>query len=301
MEPGPPHGPAHYLNCPSRPPPPPSTNRFNWERGQLSLSVREPPPRTQNPPTSEKDRHLASVPIFLSGHKCQSCRSLIRSSNSQTPHSSLFAVRLPIILLFWTFLFLFLPPFFFLGFEAAPDDRRPLGPGTMARRQPLTLMVFLALAAFFSVSYLFSSSPRKAYEYEPGPVPVRAHEPAPAPEAAPQAVPEVAPLAKDSTLSSLQSTHDDHDDHDAHDDHDDTSDDEEHHHSDEDGHDSGVDLSQIDSKILKGESIAPKLENATARYFFFFFSHDSLVQWQTAHHATTEPNSAARPGNSSTP
>ncbi|ROT37103.1 hypothetical protein SODALDRAFT_351461 [Sodiomyces alkalinus F11] len=121
----------------------------------------------------------------------------------------------------------------------------------MARRQHFTLMVLLALAAFYSVSYLFSSGTTTATVYESGSAPA----PAPPPVA----------LAKDSTpaSSSSSSSHEDHDhDHastssspyDDHDDHD-------HGH----GNDSGIDLGQIDSGILKGESIAPKLENATAR------------------------------------
>ncbi|OHE98412.1 Erv1/Alr family protein [Colletotrichum orchidophilum] len=81
----------------------------------------------------------------------------------------------------------------------------------MARRQHLTLMVVLAVVAFFSVSYLFSSGTR-----EPS---------TPAPPAA------AVPLKDDNVSSSGDIP----------------------------------DLGHISSSILSGESIAPKLENATAK------------------------------------
>ncbi|EXF77390.1 Erv1/Alr family protein [Colletotrichum fioriniae PJ7] len=81
----------------------------------------------------------------------------------------------------------------------------------MARRQHLTLMVLLAVVAFFSVSYLFSSGTG-----EPS---------SPAPPAA------AVPLKGDSVSSSGDTP----------------------------------DLGHISSSILSGESIAPKLENATAK------------------------------------
>ncbi|TKW56910.1 hypothetical protein CTA1_5477 [Colletotrichum tanaceti] len=81
----------------------------------------------------------------------------------------------------------------------------------MARRQHLSMMVLLAIVAFFSVSYLFSS---------------RSADPSsPAPPAA------AAPAKGDSVSSSADTS----------------------------------DLGHISSAILSGESIAPKLENATAK------------------------------------
>ncbi|WQF84324.1 Putative ERV/ALR sulfhydryl oxidase domain, sulfhydryl oxidase ALR/ERV [Colletotrichum destructivum] len=81
----------------------------------------------------------------------------------------------------------------------------------MARRQHLSLMVLLAIVAFFSVSYLFSSG--------------SADPSSPAPPVA------AAPAKGDSVSSSADTP----------------------------------DLGHISSAILSGESIAPKLENATAK------------------------------------
>ncbi|OLN93239.1 FAD-linked sulfhydryl oxidase ERV2 [Colletotrichum chlorophyti] len=81
----------------------------------------------------------------------------------------------------------------------------------MARRQHLSLMVLLAIVAFFSISYLFSGGSGEAAS--------------PAPPAA------AAPLKGDSVSTSSDA----------------------------------VDLGHISGSILTGESIAPKLENATLK------------------------------------
>lgn len=79
---------------------------------------------------------------------------------------------------------------------------------TMTRRQHLSAIVVLAIVAFFSVSYLFSSGIRDGTSSHSAP----------------------APLVKDSTPAAA------------------------------------FDIGTIDSNILVGGSIAPKLENATAKY-----------------------------------
>jgi len=111
----------------------------------------------------------------------------------------------------------------------------------MARRTPISAIIILAIIAFFSVSYLFSSSESSRESFGSGSAP--------------------APLTKDSA--------------------------------------SPVgDLGHIDSSILMGESIAPKLENATIKYVPTSPPAPSVPLLILP---TSELSSVAPPGSCSTP
>ena len=125
-----------------------------------------------------------------------------------------------------------------------PDSQSPSIPVAMARRTPISAIIILAVLAFFSITYLFSSSdssPSASFGSGAAKAPA-------------------APLVKDSSTDP-------------------------------------VELGQIDSNILIGESIAPKLENATLKYV-----HRVTARWCfLSNKSISEPNSVAPPGSSSTP